>query len=127
MTINDYKNPYIFFDDDNYLDINWPELKFHDQNSTILSVPYNLVITDGSSEAEELGSSFDAGCIAGGILGWIWGDTIWDSIDNTIWCTELGDELEDVIVDSEVLKDDGLITNNNYCAQYFITKKNNFS
>ena len=126
MTINDYINPYTIFADDNFLDINWPELKFLDQNSTILSVPYNLVITDGLAEAEELGSAFDVGCYAGGIFGWFMGDTIWDSIADTSWCTELGDSLEGVIVDSEVLKDDGSISNNNYCAQYFITKKNNF-
>ena len=128
MTINNYTNPYTNSSDmDKSIDLNWSEMEIHDNNFTVISVPDNLVITDGSAEAEELGSSFDAGCIAGGILGWIWGDTIWDSIGNTIWCTELGDELEDVIVDSEVLKDDGSITNNNYCAQYFSTTTNNFN
>tara|TARA_A100001388_G_C28694527_1_gene462991 strand:+ start:89 stop:1051 length:963 start_codon:yes stop_codon:yes gene_type:complete len=130
MAIDDYINPnYDFSKIENidWLDLNLTELKRLDEKSSILSIAHNIRITDGSDITEDYATAFDWGCYLGAAGAVIFGGTeLSEAAGLAKACTTTGDVAEELIIDSELLKNDGTITKNNYCAQYFTTTKNNF-
>ena len=130
MVIDNYINPnYDFSKIENidWLDLNLTELKRLDEKSSILSIAHNIRITDGSDITEDYATAFDWGCYLGAAGAAIFGTPLAEAVGAAKACTTTGDVAEDLIIDSELLKNDGTITKNNYCAQYFSTTKNNFN
>ena len=131
MTIDNYVNPnYDFSKVENIasLDLNLTELKRLDKKSSILSIAHNIRITDGSDITEDYATAYDWGCYLGAAGAALFGGTpLGEAVGAVRACTTTGDVAEELIIDSELLKNDGTITNNNYCAQYFSTTKNNFN
>ena len=129
MVIDDYINPnYDFSKIENIasLDLNLTELKRLDEKSSILSIAHNIRITDGSDITEPIAEAFDWGCYLTAATITLFGTPPAVSVPAAAACASAGDAAEDLIIESGLLKNDGTITKNNYCAQYFRTTKNNF-